>query len=581
MPNLYARATALTNVGGRIDYISSPEKQEHLLAFSDGAADLADGKYWRLLAQECKAANKHAAPGTKMCQGRELIVQLSNALLDRLKPEQIVETVERSFRERYNRPCAVALHWNKDMTNLHMHVVFAERDLLQEPEIKIAPRALFFDEQGKRRYKKGEILDDAGELRPGCRIIKKGEEYERHYFSAVDPAFSDRKWLRDCKTNWVLPLRNGELRGDVTITEYDRSSGKLAQQHVGKVSEVDSPEARRKAARIQQYNEAAREWNRHIDQGHVPPKTIKRIQEEISMAPRRNNILLFYLQRLKDLLAERFQRISAQAQSRPAAPAPERPKPSPVPSFTALIAADAALQERQKAANQAKRAVDGDQGREINYALITLPETLRNTLKEMRQALEHKKDSQEQIARIHPPAAPKGPIITKKRKEIYDAAYEAYRAEMAPLWAVKNQSQEALKTGLDRLMPYLDPEERRKQGYGREAPQISADNITSSDLSYLERTIDFKLQQSKPLGKSVAAELRYRDRKEALDAALVAQEEAQGKFDAALAEIPEEHRPAALKAVEKAREDRENQAAVANLTIQERVIAKGKAGPDR
>lgn len=296
MPNLYARQTALTNVGGRIDYISNPKRQEHLLAVFDGAADHVDGAYWRRLAQECKAASKHATPGHSGVQGRELVIQLSNSLLQRLSAEEIAEKLARSFEERYGRPCMVAVHFNKDMTNLHAHLIYSERDLLKEPVEKVAPRALFFDEAGKRHYKKGEILDEAGELRPGCRIVAKGEIYERRYFGAVDQTFSHKAWLRTAKSEWLLPLRNGELRGDVEITEYDPSSGKLAQQHVG--NKVYNEKRGTTRAQIEEYNRQVKAYNSKIDSGLVPDDVAQdlllrmRLQEEKNKMLRRLNEFL-------------------------------------------------------------------------------------------------------------------------------------------------------------------------------------------------------------------------------------------------------------------------------------------------
>lgn len=296
MPNLYARQTALTNVGGRIDYISNPKRQEHLLAVFDGAADHVDGAYWRRLAQECRAASKHATPGHSCVQGRELVIQLSNSLLQRLPAEEIAASLARSFEERYGRPCMVALHYNKDMTNLHAHLIYSERDLLQKPAEKTAPRALFFDEAGKRHYKKAEILDEEGQLRPGCRIVAKGEIYERRYFGAVNQTFSHKGWLREAKKEWLLPLRNGELRGDVEITEYDPSSGKLAQQHVGNKVYNEKRGTTRK--QIEEYNRQVRIYNQSVDAGLVPAPVAKNILDHVEIQQEKNAVL----QRLNEFL---------------------------------------------------------------------------------------------------------------------------------------------------------------------------------------------------------------------------------------------------------------------------------------
>ena len=227
MPNLFARQTALSNIGGRIDYISNPDRQENLLAVHDGA----DDTYWHQLARESKLASKYSVPGTKCVQGRELIIQLSNSLLQRLSPEDVVKLLSERFEERYHRPCIVALHYNEKRNNLHAHLIYSERELLPEMKEKIATRAIFFDEHGKRQYKKSAVLDENGKLRPRCRIIEKGEVYERRMFGSVDPQFSSKAWLRELKTEWLLPLRNGELRGDIEITEYDPKSGELHRIH--------------------------------------------------------------------------------------------------------------------------------------------------------------------------------------------------------------------------------------------------------------------------------------------------------------------------------------------------------------
>lgn len=70
-----------------------------------------------------------------------------------------------------------------------VHLIFSERKLLAEPEIKIATRSVFFDETGKRIRTKKEITDEDGKIREGCTVIKKGEIYESHLFTVKDDHF--------------------------------------------------------------------------------------------------------------------------------------------------------------------------------------------------------------------------------------------------------------------------------------------------------------------------------------------------------------------------------------------------------
>ncbi len=305
MPKLYARQTALTSVGGRIDYISNPKRQENLLAVHDGA----DAAYWQRLAQECKLASKHIDPkqNKKSVQGRELTMQLSNSLLQRLSPEEIARTLAESFEQKYNRPCVVAVHFNKKKTNLHAHLIYAERELLKDPKEKIAPRALFFDEKGIRQYKKIAILDEDGKLRPGCKIVKKGEVYERRLFGPVDQSFSSKAWLKEAKSEWLLPLQNGVLRGDVEITEYNPETGELPQQHVGKNVEYGSPEI---AATIEAYNEDVKQFNQLVREGFVTKENALFVQEkEKHMRRDKGKILHRVLGRLLEMYKNYKERI--------------------------------------------------------------------------------------------------------------------------------------------------------------------------------------------------------------------------------------------------------------------------------
>ena len=581
MPTLFVQQTALSNVGGRINYISSPEKQEYLLAYHDGAADAADGAYWRILAQECQASQKHAATDTKMCQGRELIIPLSNALLQRMQPEQIAKTLATEFEKTYHRPCAVAIHFNHDRTNLHAHLIYSERTLLKEPEVKIAPRKLFFDEQGKRCYKKGDVLGEDGQLRPGCKIVNKGEIYERRYFSSVDPSFSSKAWLKDCKTNWVLPLRNGVLKGDVENKEFDPNSGKLPQQKVGKVEHVDDPATKAKAARIEDYNRNVREYNGYIEQKKVPPQTAKKLQQVIIKAPEKNHVLAEIVSRIRMIIRKHKEK---KAESKPmldqTAPAvPARPEPTPVPSFAALIAADAEVEKHEKAARGGGMGIVKE--RDVNWDLIALPGKLRAAVSEIQADFATKTKVQAELDKIPVPREPQGILVSKKKKAEYDAAYAEYREKIQPYKSALSECQSRLEKNLAVVMKELSPRERQKQGYGYDAPDMTAGNLTVHDVSHIKQTIEFKLGND--IGVAVRSEERYAVRMEELTAARTALKGSQERFNAELDKIPPEHREKALEAVGAAREQRKEAAVAAKLEEskrQEKTRSKD-SGPDR
>ncbi len=55
---------------------------------------------------------------------------------------------------------------------------------MEESIEKTATRNMFYDEQGKHVRTKKETLDENGNVRKGCEIVKKGEIYERNLFTA-------------------------------------------------------------------------------------------------------------------------------------------------------------------------------------------------------------------------------------------------------------------------------------------------------------------------------------------------------------------------------------------------------------
>ena len=78
-------------------------------------------------------------------------------------------------------------------------MIYAERKRLDQPEEKTATRNMFYDEQGRHVRTKKEILDENGNIRRGCKIIKKGEVYERKIFTTKDGRFKTESFLDEAK----------------------------------------------------------------------------------------------------------------------------------------------------------------------------------------------------------------------------------------------------------------------------------------------------------------------------------------------------------------------------------------------
>lgn len=153
--------------------------------------------------------------------------------------------------------CVSALHHNKRKTNYHIHLIFSERKLLPEPDIKIATRSVFYDETGKRVRPKKEITGEDGQIRKGCTVIKKGEIYESHLFTVKDDKFKSEPFLREVKEIYTDLINRNISNPEQQLKVFDKNSVYLPTKKIGK----NNP----KAAEIETDNAARQEWNRTAD----------------------------------------------------------------------------------------------------------------------------------------------------------------------------------------------------------------------------------------------------------------------------------------------------------------------------
>lgn len=141
----FIQMSKLPNVKGRISYITSHARQENLYA----TYRTADSTFWSNLARESQQEFQCSGTEGKCIEARELIIALPE-VYTQYEPQQVLTDFTEEFRRRYGVECVSALHHNKRKTNYHIHLIFSERKLLPEPDVKIASRSVFFDETGKR-----------------------------------------------------------------------------------------------------------------------------------------------------------------------------------------------------------------------------------------------------------------------------------------------------------------------------------------------------------------------------------------------------------------------------------------------
>jgi len=267
----------LTNLKGRINYISSHARQENLYA----VYETTERKFWRELAK-CNQ-EEFAKSGTegKCIEARELIIALPESFTD-YGPDALLKLFTEHFKQNYGTECIAALHHNKRKTNYHIHLIFSERKLLEEPIEKIATRNMFYNENGKHVRTKKEILDEAGQVRQGCKIVSKGEVYECKLFTVKDTRFKSENFLDEIKRSYT-DFINIHVRDDKErLQVFDRNGVYLPMKKIGK----NNP----KAERIKADNEMRKEWNQTVDRAlvsGVPERQVMQVKyTEISCKAR-------------------------------------------------------------------------------------------------------------------------------------------------------------------------------------------------------------------------------------------------------------------------------------------------------
>ena len=250
--NSFIQMTKLSNVKGRITYISSHAKQENLYA----VYETTERKFWRELAKCNQKEFVKSGTEGKCIEARELIIALPESFVE-YPADRLLKLFTEHFKQNYGTECIEALHHNKRKTNYHIHLIFAERKLLDEPIIKIASRNMFYDENGKHVRTKKEILGEDGEIREGCHILKKGEVYEKELFTAKDERFKSHSFLDEVKHSYTDLINIYVKDENQKLKVFECGSVYLATKKIGK----NNP----KAQEIEADNQKRREWNRAVD----------------------------------------------------------------------------------------------------------------------------------------------------------------------------------------------------------------------------------------------------------------------------------------------------------------------------
>ena len=93
---------------------------------------------------------------------------------------------------------------------------------------------MFYDERGKHRRTKKEILDENGNIRKKCKVIKKGEVYERNLFTKKNELFKADGFLDEVKHLYTDLINICAIKEEDKLHMFDRNGMYLATKKIGK-----------------------------------------------------------------------------------------------------------------------------------------------------------------------------------------------------------------------------------------------------------------------------------------------------------------------------------------------------------
>lgn len=276
MPNVFARTTKINNAVGRSAYISDQtHKQEEVLLHK---AAMVYG--WQFYHEYELKHQKNA--GQAQNEAREILLPLPNELASQYKGATTVEQKKKIeiicdelAKEIVgeNHDYEYAVHWNKARTNLHCHLMFSEREVvdLSLLEQKTYAKDIWHDPVTHKLTKKGVgvLVHKKGEL-----MYRDGQPvYKTEPLSAKDTRFKEKSFMMQQKLAYQKVMSDYGFDFDVN----DNQTPYLAQKKLYKGASADYITAAKEwNAEVKRYNEIVKEYIRESPEAEEEYISIKR-----------------------------------------------------------------------------------------------------------------------------------------------------------------------------------------------------------------------------------------------------------------------------------------------------------------
>ena len=252
MANVYGRVAKISNAVGRSSYINDKERQEEIVLHKENM------QYsWQ---EHSSFEKEHKKTNVANNEALEVHVALPNALAqDKEKLESVCDDLAKDI-VGFNKDYEYSVHWNHNRTNLHVHILFSERENQKELEPKIYKKDIWKDRDTHRLAKahaeNAELVHKKGEIQ---RDKEGNIKYKTDIFKPKDTQYIKRNWVQEVRESTQKVLRSHGYKLDLTT----KDSPYLPQKKLYKGAREDYLEkAKAWNAEVKRYNDGVRQ---HIE----------------------------------------------------------------------------------------------------------------------------------------------------------------------------------------------------------------------------------------------------------------------------------------------------------------------------
>ncbi len=303
MASVYGRVAKISNAVGRSSYITDPDRQEEIVLHKESMQHS-----WEVHSAFEKA---HQKTNVANNEALEVHIALPNALAqDKKKLESVCDDLVKDIVGS-NKDYEYSVHWNHTRTNLHVHILFSERENQLELEPKIYKRDIWQDKDTHKLAKANAVNAELVHRKGEVQRDKEGNiKYQTDVFKPKDKQYISRNWVQSVRdiTQKILKAHGYEL--DLTT----KDSPYLAQKKLYKGASADYIE------KVKEWNKEVKEYNKAIKDNldNLDIETLvrdkKRIYDQVNLANKEEKKItptsISIVRQWKDRLLEKIKELT-------------------------------------------------------------------------------------------------------------------------------------------------------------------------------------------------------------------------------------------------------------------------------